>query len=45
MQQPQPARPPRALFWLRDALQEKVIRPESAIALAKYKCRQMQQQR
>jgi hypothetical protein len=45
MQQPQPARLPRALFCLRDALQEKAIRPESATALAKYKCRQIQQQR
>jgi hypothetical protein len=45
MQQPQRARLPRAFFCLRDALQEKAIRPESATALAKYKCRQIQQQR
>jgi hypothetical protein len=38
-------RSPGALFWPRDVLQEKAIRPESATVLAKYKCRQIQRER
>ena len=45
MMRSQPARPPRALFWPRDVLQEKAIRPESVTALAKHKRRQTQPQR